>query len=238
MDPSAPSSQPPLSPAIPPAPQQESVTNGSVQPAVPTLSGEGAAEKASQDQVRKLGETVEKAALPDELRANLTERVSRLALIRASSGFMSSNYILEYENAASYIKWTTSLPWNTKTQDNLDLVKAKQVLDAHHYGLEPLKTRILEYMATIMLHIKNGKTDSVSRAPILIFIGLAGTGKTTFAESIAAALNRKFERIPFGGMADSRVLRGQSRAFQDAEPGAVIKKLISAGANNPVILLD
>ncbi len=200
--------------------------------------GDNAAEKASLDQVRRLGEKVEQAVLPAELKANLTERVSRLALIRASSGFMSSNYILEYESTASYIKWTTSLPWNMKTEDNLDLVKAKQILDLHHYGLEEMKTRILEYMATIMLHIKNGKTDSVSRAPILILVGLAGTGKTTFAESIAAALNRKFERIPFGGMADSRVLRGQSRAFPDAEPGAVIKRLIAAGSNNPVILLD
>lgn len=204
----------------------------------PQASSESAAEKASMDQVRKLGEKVEKTALPAELKANLIERVSRLALIRASSGFMSSNYILEYEGTASYVKWATSLPWAAKTQDNLDLVKAKQLLDKNHYGLEQLKTRILEYMATIILHIKNGKTDSVSKAPILIFVGLAGTGKTTVAESIAEALNRKFERIPFGGMADSRVLRGQSRAFPDAEPGAVVKRLISAGSNNPVILLD
>lgn len=204
----------------------------------PTEQAEGAAEKASLDQIQRLSEKVEKTVLPEELKANLRERVSRLALIRASSGFMSSNYLQEYESTATYIKWTTSLPWNTKSEDNLDLLKAKQLLDKNHYGLEPLKERILEYMATIMLHIKNGKTDSVSRSPILIFVGLAGTGKTTFAQSIAEALNRKFERIPFGGMADSRVLRGQSRAFPDAEPGAVIKRLISAGVNNPVILLD
>jgi ATP-dependent Lon protease len=208
------------------------------EPIVPSQQSEGAADKASQDQVRRLGEKVERTALPQELKTSLEERVSRLALIRASSGFMSSNYILEYESTATYIKWATSLPWNAKSEDNLDLIKAKQLLDKNHYGLEPLKERILEYMATIMLHIKNGKTDSVSRAPILIFVGLAGTGKTTFAQSIAEALNRKFERIPFGGMADSRVLRGQSRAFPDAEPGAVIKKLISAGVSNPVILLD
>lgn len=239
MDPTA---QDPI-PGVPVPPQApQSVSNGvspaAPQPEIPISEPEGAADKASLDQVRRLGEKVEQAALPAELKANLVERVSRLALIRASSGFMSSNYILEYETTATYIKWTTSLPWNTKTEDNLDLIKAKQVLDQHHYGLEEMKTRILEYMATIMLHIKNGKTDSVSRAPILILVGLAGTGKTTFAESIAAALNRKFERIPFGGMADSRVLRGQSRAFPDAEPGAVIKRLIAAGSNNPVILLD
>jgi ATP-dependent Lon protease len=208
------------------------------QPDLPTEQAEGAAEKASEDQVRRLREKVTQATLPEELKTNLLERVSRLALIRASSGFMSSNYLQEYESTATYIKWTTSLPWSTASEDNLDLIKAKQILDQNHYGLEPLKERILEYIATIMLHIKNGKTDSVSRSPILIFVGLAGTGKTTFAQSIAEALNRKFERIPFGGMADSRVLRGQSRAFPDAEPGAVIKRLITAGVNNPVILLD
>jgi len=214
------------------------VLSSPLQNATINPASEGAAEKASMDQVRKLGEQVEQASLPEDLKDSLLERVSRLALIRASSGFMSSNYIGEYENTAAYIRWTTNLPWYSTTQDNLDLVKAKQILDKNHYGLEQLKTRVLEYMATIMLHIKNGKQDSISRAPILIFIGLAGTGKTTFAQSIAEALHRKFERIPFGGMADSRVLRGQSRAFTDAEPGAVVKKLISAGSNNPVILLD
>lgn len=228
-----PISQPQQQPQQPPEQDQEGALPEQV-----LKPAEGEAEKASLDQIRKLGEKVEQTPLPSELKANLVERISRLALIRASSGFMSSNYILEYESTAAYVKWTTSLPWNAHTEDNLDLVKAKQILDQNHYGLEELKTRILEYMATIMLHIKNGKTDSVSRAPILIFIGLAGTGKTTFAQSIAHALNRRFERIPFGGMADSRVLRGQSRAFPDAEPGAVIKKLISAGSNNPVILLD
>lgn len=238
MDPTA--QQPQAASPIPSTPGETPASDSSavIQKPITSQTAEGAAERASLDQVRKLGEQVEKASLPEELKANLLERVSRLALIRASSGFMSSNYILEYESTATYIRWTTSLPWHTATQDNLDLLKAKQILDKNHYGLEQLKTRILEYMATIMLHIKNGKQDSVSRAPILIFIGLAGTGKTTFAESIAEALNRRFERIPFGGMADSRVLRGQSRAYPDAEPGAVIKKLIGAGSNNPVILLD
>lgn len=239
MDPTA--RQSPAASITAPQPQEANgapLASASAQQASISPVSEGAADRASMDQVRKLGEQVEKASLPEELKSNLIERVSRLALIRASSGFMSSNYIMEYENAASYIRWTTTLPWDSSTQDNLDLIKARQILDKNHYGLEQLKTRILEYMATIMLHIKNGKQDSISRAPILIFIGLAGTGKTTFAESIAEALNRRFERIPFGGMADSRVLRGQSRAFSDAEPGAVIKKLISAGSNNPVILLD
>ncbi|HVZ58662.1 MAG TPA: AAA family ATPase, partial [Patescibacteria group bacterium] len=161
-----------------------------------------------------------------------------LALIRASSGFMSANYILEYENTATYINWVVGLPWNTMSQDVLDLLKAKQIMDQNHYGLVAIKERILDYMATILLNLKQNRQDIVERAPILCLVGLAGTGKTTLASSIAQALGKHFERIPFGGMADSSALRGRSKAFPDAEPGYVIKKLSHAQAKNPVILLD
>ena len=124
------------------------------------------------------------------------------------------------------------------SQDLLDLVRAKEALDRNHYGLNTIKDRILEYLATIILNLRAGKKDTVARAPILCLVGLAGTGKTTLAISIAEALGRQFARIPFGGMADSRVLRGQSKSFSDAEPGTVIKKLVAAGTRNPVILLD
>src|SRR4051812_19214253 len=87
----------------------------------------------SVDQIRRLGEKVEKTELPDLLKQNLLERVSRLALIRASSGFMSANYILEYENTATYINWIVGLPWHKQTTDTLDLVKAKQIMDKNHY---------------------------------------------------------------------------------------------------------
>lgn len=192
----------------------------------------------TNDQLRKLGEMVEKADIPDDLRKMLIERVSRLALLRASAGFMSANYILEYENTQRYITWSVGLPWNQKSEDILNLQRAKQILDKNHFGLEPIKNRILEFIATIILNTQQQTMEHVYHAPILCLIGLAGTGKTTLASSIAEALGRKFERIPFGGMADSRIIRGQSRAFPDAEPGAVIKKLIHAGTKNPVILLD
>lgn len=195
-------------------------------------------QKTASDQLRKLGELVEKASIPDDLRQNLIERVQRLALIRASSGFMSSNYILEYEMTFSYINWATSLPWQARSQDQLDLVMAKTILDKNHYGLENTKSRIIEYLATIILNLKTSQSDHVLRAPILCLVGLAGTGKTTLASSMAEALGRKFERIPFGGMGDSRALRGQSRALPDAEPGLVVKKLVHAGTRNCVILLD
>lgn len=192
----------------------------------------------SYDQIRKLGERVEHAVLPEELKTILNERIARLALIRSGAGFMSSTYILEYESTSRYINWVVGLPWDKKSQDMLDLAKAREILDRNHYGLQMLKQRVLEHIASIMLNIKNNGPQFLSRSPILCFVGLAGTGKTTFAKSVAEALGRQFERIPFGGMADSRVLRGQSRYFPDAEPGAIIKRLVHAKTKNPVILLD
>lgn len=208
------------------------ITPSNTPPINPSDKGE------SVDQIRKLGERVEKTQLPDVLKQNLLERISRLALIRASAGFMSANYILEYENTSTYVNWIVGLPWQKQSQDTLDLVKAKQIMDKNHYGLVPIKERILDYLATIILNMKEGNHAAVQRAPILCLVGLAGTGKTTLAKSIAEALGKQFERIPFGGMADSRALRGQSKAFPDSEPGYVTKKLFHAQTSNPVMLLD
>lgn len=195
-------------------------------------------EGEANDQIRRLGEKIEKASLPKDLKENLIARIQRLALVRASSGYLSSNYVLEYETTATYINWVIGLPWDISTSDVLDLAKAKTILDKNHYGLSSVKDRILEYLAEIILNAKKEKTDKLLRAPILCLVGLAGTGKTTLASSIAESLNRGFERIPFGGMADARALRGQSRAFPDAEPGYIVKKLIHAKAKNAVMLLD
>lgn len=193
----------------------------------------------STDQIRQLGEKIENASLPKQLTETLTERISRLALIRQSSGFMSSTFVIEYEQTSRYINWVVNMPWHKESKDLLDLTKAKEIMDKSHYGLEPLKQRVLEYIASLMLNIKNNKSsDNIVKAPILCVVGLAGTGKTTFAKALADSLGRSFERIAFGGMADSRVLRGQSRYFPDAEPGSVIKKLTHAKTRNPVICLD
>lgn len=194
----------------------------------------------STDQIRQLGEKIENASLPKQLTETLNERISRLALIRQSSGFMSSTFVIEYEQISRYINWVVNLPWNKETKDLLDLTKAKEIMDKSHYGLEPLKQRVLEYIASLMLNIKNNNnnSDNVVKAPIICIVGLAGTGKTTFAKALADSLGRSFERIAFGGMADSRVLRGQSRYFPDAEPGSIIKKLTHAKTRNPVICLD
>ncbi len=212
---------------------QAQSTNGII-PQTPSKGSNG----ESYDQIRALGEKIEKSPVPEELRKILDDRIARLALIRSGAGFMSSTYIMEYESTQRYVNWVTGLPWKDKSEDILDLKKAKEILDRDHFGLELLKSRMLEYIASIMLNLQNNGPDYAAQSPVLCFVGLAGTGKTTFAMSIAEALGRQFERIPFGGMADSRVLRGQSRFFPDAEPGQIIKRLVHAKTKNPVLLLD
>lgn len=212
-------------------------TNGSPVPTDQTLSSQEKQAPVS-DQIRLLGEKVEKSSLPSDLRQNLIERVQRLALIRVSAGYLNPTYILEYETTASYINWVVGLPWEKTTENILDLSRAKMTLDKNHHGLSTIKDRILEYLASVILNTQHQTTEQILRAPILCLVGLAGTGKTTLASSIAESLGKKFERIPFGGMGDARALRGQSRAFADAEPGLIVKKLVHAQAKNCVILLD
>lgn len=193
----------------------------------------------SENQIKELVEKVENAPLPEEFKGEVRQRLERLEMIRASAGFLSSTFIMEYEATERFVDWICKMPWNTKSKDLLDMKRAKEIMDKNHYGLEPLKNRILEYIATVMLNLKNyGNAENAIKSPILCVVGLAGTGKTTFAKSLAEALGRSFERIPFGGMADSRVLRGQSRFFPDAEPGQIIKRMVNAKAKNPVICLD
>jgi ATP-dependent Lon protease len=106
-----------------------------------------------------------------------------------------------------------------------------------HYGMQETKDRILEYLATIKLRMDQGGEKTV-RAPAIFLVGLVGTGKTTFAYSLAETLGRRFARIPFGGLGSAQDLRGKSRLFAEAEPGAIVKALRDAGSMNPIILLD
>jgi ATP-dependent Lon protease len=153
------------------------------------------------------------------------------------------------EQMLTYIDWVLNLPWNERTADVLDLVKAKEALNSNHYGLNDVKDRILEYLAVLKLRADSmtasgEETEATAhgafarRAPILCLVGLVGTGKTTLAKSIAQAMGRRLIRIPFGGMSDALELRGQSRVRPDAEIGLVLKGLRYAGSKNPVILLD
>ncbi|HZJ18710.1 MAG TPA: AAA family ATPase [Patescibacteria group bacterium] len=186
-------------------------------------------------QVQKLEEKIKVANLPPEL----LEKVNgMLSMLKAGLKAGGATFI-NFESAAKYIDWICALPFTKETKDLLDINAAKQILDKNHYGLESVKNRILEYLSSIMLNLKtNQGQDMTIRAPILCLIGLVGTGKTTLAYSIAEAMGRKFERIPFGGMGDAKILRGQSRALAEAEPGAIVKKIVHAQSKNSVILLD
>lgn len=184
-------------------------------------------------QIQKLEEKIKAAQLPPDL----MEKINSMLIILKISLKTGTGTFVNYEGISNYIDWVCALPFNKETQDVMDLTKVKKTLDKNHYGLETVKNNILEYLSALILSMQTSVSSEV-KAPILCLVGLVGTGKTTLAYSIAEALGRKFERIPFGGMGDSLALRGQSRAFSDAEPGQIIKKLAHANTKNSVILLD
>lgn len=189
------------------------------------------------EEIKKLEEKIQKATLPPELKdktVEMTERLKRVGRI--------VDYTEEYESTSRYIDWITSLPWTKESKDNLELQNAGKILNKNHFGLDNIKERILEYLSVLSLQKNMGKSvpsvKKITRAPILLFVGLVGTGKTTIAYSIGECMDRKFERIPFGGLGDPLFLRGQSRTYENAEPGQIIKALRRAGTKNPVVLLD
>lgn len=187
-----------------------------------------------EDTIQQLSQEVQSSAAPQGLKDQITQRLDQLMNLVTSSTFLP-----EFDRMNKYIEWILSLPWEARTQDTLDLTRAKEILDGNHYGLQELKDRVLEYLAVMKLKQEQGLAQSeIYRAPILCFVGLVGTGKTTIATSIAEAMGRNFVRIPFGGMGDPLELRGQSRLHPEAEPGRVIKALKQAGSKNCVILLD
>lgn len=188
-------------------------------------------------EIAKLRKKLDASTVPPDLRDKANTMIERAAL-----GFKYSTQFSGFDQVASYIDWISSLPWNTRSRDDLDITHAQKMLDQQHYGLKEIKDRILEYLSVMKLNLEQSQADKLShnitRAPILFFVGLVGTGKTTMAISIANALNRSFIRIPFGGMGSALDLRGESRVHPDAEVGLVMKALRRANTKNPVILLD
>lgn len=184
------------------------------------------------EELVKLKAKVDATKLPEDLKDKATEMLSRLNRM-----INTGVYSAEYDRISHYIDWITSIPWGETTTDKLDIVAAASNMNKSHYGMQETKDRILEYLATIKLRMDQGG-EKVVRAPAIFLVGLVGTGKTTFAYSLAETLGRKFARIPFGGLGSAQDLRGKSRLFAEAEPGHIVKALRDAGSMNPIILLD
>ena len=182
--------------------------------------GEGDPEQA---ELRELRERVEQADLPEETRKALERELARLERLPSASA--------EYGVIRTYVDWILSLPWSTMTEDNLDLERARTILDEDHYDLDKVKERIIESLAVAKL--KGDVSGS-----ILCFVGPPGVGKTSLGQSIARTLGRKFIRISVGGVRDESEIRGHRRTYIGAMPGTIIRALRDAESRNPVFLID
>jgi len=178
-------------------------------------------------------------------------------LLRLKSMIKRGVYGSEFDTMIKYVNWITKIPFGVVSKDNLDISNAKRLMDETHYGMDSIKDLILDYIAAMQL--ENMQRNRIptqvatdmsyrpqptvalkpnSKAPVFLFIGLQGVGKTSIAESIANAMGRKFARISLGAIGDVRTLRGTPRYAIDSEPGQIVKSIIRCGTMNPVILLD
>jgi len=180
-------------------------------------------------EIAELRRRIEEANLPAEARQEAERELSRLERMPPGAA--------EYTVARTYLDWLLDLPWHTSTEDNLDIVRARQILDEDHFDLERIKERIVEYLAVRKLRQEEGQGGE-ARGPILCFVGPPGVGKTSLGASIARALGRKFVRVALGGVRDEAEIRGHRRTYIGALPGRIIQGLSRAGSNNPVLLLD
>ena len=182
--------------------------------------GEGDPEQA---ELQELRERIEQAELPEEVRKAVDRELGRLERLPSASA--------EYGVIRTYLDWILSLPWSKTTEDNLDLERAREILDEDHYDLEKVKDRIIESLAVAKL--KNDVSGS-----ILCFVGPPGVGKTSLGQSIARTLDREFVRISVGGVRDESEIRGHRRTYIGAMPGSIIRALRDAESKNPVFLID
>jgi ATP-dependent Lon protease len=182
--------------------------------------GEKDADKA---EVELLRERYEKITLPEEAKKEFERELARLERLPAGAP--------DFHVTRTYLEFVLDLPWNTMTEDNLDIAHARQVLDDDHFGLKEIKERILEHLSVL-------KRNPEAKAPILCLVGAPGVGKTSLGQSVARALGRKFERFSLGGMHDEAELRGHRRTYIGAMAGRLLQAMRRAGASNPVLLLD
>src|SRR3989475_23490 len=183
--------------------------------------GEGEGGEAAE--AEQLRERLAKADLPDEVRKEAERELGRMEKLPAMAP--------DYHVIRTYLDFILELPWRKSSEDRLDLMEARKVLDEDHYGLEDVKERILESLA-----VRKLRPDS--KSPILCFVGAPGVGKTSLGKSIARAMGRDFERLSLGGVRDEAELRGHRRTYVGAMPGRIIQSIRRAGVNNPVMMLD
>ena len=185
--------------------------------AIQTELGEGEGEAA------ELRKRIAEAKLPESVAAIANREADRLDRMTPASP--------EYQMIRTYLDWVLDVPWDTPTQDRLDPIAARKVLDEDHYDLDKVKERIVEYLA-----VRKLKGDL--KGPILCFVGPPGVGKTSLGQSIARSMNRKFVRISLGGVRDEAEIRGHRRTYIGSMPGRLVQALKSAGSSNPVLMLD
>ncbi len=182
--------------------------------------------------------------LPIEMKESALRSIERLRRMA-----LRGSYSSEFETVDKYIEWITSIPWGKVSKDNLDIINAKRLMDSTHYGMNTVKELILDYLAVMQMNINGGNVNpeidemstlrgNSANAPVMLFTGLQGVGKTSIAKSIANAMGRKFVRVSLGAIGSVQILRGTPKSLPDAEPGQIIKALARAGTMNPVILLD
>jgi ATP-dependent Lon protease len=177
----------------------------------------------SQKDMEELRQKIEDAGMPEETKKEALKELSRLSRM--------SPMAADYSLTRNYIEWLAVLPWAKSSGEEVDISKAKEILDEDHYDLKKVKERILDYLA-----VRRLKPDM--KGPILCFVGPPGVGKTSLGRSVARALGRKFQRISLGGMHDEAELRGHRRTYIGALPGQIIQNLRRAGTNDPVFMLD
>ncbi|MEX0895806.1 MAG: AAA family ATPase [Patescibacteria group bacterium] len=185
-----------------------------------------------EQEIQSLKDRVAGATIPDEMRLKVEKDIVSL-----ERSVELGSYDEKYETVSQYINWVVKIPWEKEVEDHLDIEFTKQVFEKHHYGMQDVKNRFLEYVSVLKLR-REQFSEEEFRAPILLLVGLVGTGKTTFAYSLSEALGRPLVRIAFGGMGSAKELRGSTRLHLESEPGRIVKGICEAGVRNPVILLD